>query len=533
MKYTRRTSIAVVSITLTSIWLGCADEAPSLAVSQGCSLSSECKSPLVCAFARCHQACKSTRDCSNGERCVQSDKPYYVCQKQGCTRSSECLGKQVCGVDGQCRDRCITQKDCLEDQVCVSGTCADTSELLNGTLPTATTDAGSGQPCTLPTDCPGDLVCLRGGVCGPECIGDKDCLKTFTCTPLRPGGPGRCTPADGGTAPIVDASIDECASNPCLNGGVCIDGASSFTCKCAPGFSGPTCSVNDDDCAPNPCKNGGVCTDGIDAFSCKCAAGFSGPTCAVNDDDCAPNPCKNGGSCKDGVNAFTCSCVNGFSGPTCDVPPYPTSNMMAYWNFEQPNGTVKDQSTNGNDAVTVTATRGNGRLGFGYDFAGAQCIGFANTPSLNLQNKPGLTAMMWEKHAFSGNINYFMGISDRWQVIYRDTALQAALPRDLGWFNSGTFVLASDTWEHIAVTWDGAALLHYVNGVQVYQRAQGGAFNDAGGAGFGLGCGSVSFNGQTVNGTVVPLTGSIDEVFVYDRALSAVEISSYYNATKP
>ena len=160
-------------LALAGIWLGCADETPQLSLREGCSLTSDCTSPLVCAFAKCHQACKSSRDCSNGERCVQSDRPYYVCQKQGCSRSSECLGKQVCAQDGQCHDQCQTAKDCLADQVCTAGACADTTELVNGALPIVT-DGGSGvgQRCTLPTDCPGDLVCLRGGVCGAECIGD-------------------------------------------------------------------------------------------------------------------------------------------------------------------------------------------------------------------------------------------------------------------------------------------------------------------------------------------------------------------------
>ena len=39
--------------------------------------------------------------------------------------------------------------------------------------------------------------------------------------------------------------------------------------------------VDTDECASNPCVNGGVCTDGIDVFTCTCAAGFMGVTCAV------------------------------------------------------------------------------------------------------------------------------------------------------------------------------------------------------------------------------------------------------------
>ena len=36
--------------------------------------------------------------------------------------------------------------------------------------------------------------------------------------------------------------INDCASNPCLNNGVCNDGLASFTCDCLNGFRGDDCS---------------------------------------------------------------------------------------------------------------------------------------------------------------------------------------------------------------------------------------------------------------------------------------------------
>ena len=42
------------------------------------------------------------------------------------------------------------------------------------------------------------------------------------------------------------ADINECAVEPCENGGFCSDGLASFTCDCAPGYAGPSCQTGKD-----------------------------------------------------------------------------------------------------------------------------------------------------------------------------------------------------------------------------------------------------------------------------------------------
>ncbi|XP_068549926.1 fibulin-7-like isoform X2 [Anas acuta] len=44
----------------------------------------------------------------------------------------------------------------------------------------------------------------------------------------------------GGTQPFC-RSIDDCSSNPCANGGTCVDGNQSYTCLCPRGWSGTSC----------------------------------------------------------------------------------------------------------------------------------------------------------------------------------------------------------------------------------------------------------------------------------------------------
>ena len=53
---------------------------------------------------------------------------------------------------------------------------------------------------------------------------------------------------------MCDENIDDCfgsstdpshPSNPCQNGGQCIDQIDDFVCECLPGFTGKKCQVNE------------------------------------------------------------------------------------------------------------------------------------------------------------------------------------------------------------------------------------------------------------------------------------------------
>ena len=76
--------------------------------------------------------------------------------------------------------------------------------------------------------------------------------------------------------------IDECASNPCLNDGMCADGVNGFMCECEDGFMGDFCETDIDECESDPCLNGATCVDKRNAFECQCADGFEGETCEIS-----------------------------------------------------------------------------------------------------------------------------------------------------------------------------------------------------------------------------------------------------------
>src|SRR5690349_11781952 len=81
------------------------EELRAARLNEGCLLDSDCTDPFVCVFRRCHKQCESTKDCSDGERCVLGEQTTHVCQSHiPCSYNSQCPGAQVCGVDGKCRD---------------------------------------------------------------------------------------------------------------------------------------------------------------------------------------------------------------------------------------------------------------------------------------------------------------------------------------------------------------------------------------------------------------------------------------------
>ncbi len=93
--------------------------------------------------------------------------------------------------------------------------------------------------------------------------------------------------------------IDECASAPCT--GPCTDQVNGYVCAPSP-------------CASNPCSNGGTCVDQSDRFasrfSCQCTAAFTGPLCQTWRDPCTYQQCFFGRVCVSTPNTanYVCEC---------------------------------------------------------------------------------------------------------------------------------------------------------------------------------------------------------------------------------
>uniref|UniRef100_I3KT48 Sushi, nidogen and EGF like domains 1 n=1 Tax=Oreochromis niloticus TaxID=8128 RepID=I3KT48_ORENI len=153
--------------------------------------------------------------------------------------------------------------------------------------------------------CPHLRPCLNGGQCIDDCIKGN---PSFTCSCLA-----------GFTGRRCQIDVNECASQPCQNGGTCKDQINSFMCQCPPGYTGILCETDIDECKDRPCLNNATCVQGAGAFTCVCEPGYTGVLCETDINECESQPCLNGGECIDRVNNFTCTCPAAFTGMLCET----------------------------------------------------------------------------------------------------------------------------------------------------------------------------------------------------------------------
>ncbi|XP_075467242.1 neurocan core protein [Ascaphus truei] len=70
-----------------------------------------------------------------------------------------------------------------------------------------------------------------------------------------------------------------------------------YSCICQHGYTGENCEIDIDDCLSNPCQNGGTCIDEINSFLCLCLPSYGGNMCDKDTEGCAHNWHKFQGSC--------------------------------------------------------------------------------------------------------------------------------------------------------------------------------------------------------------------------------------------
>uniref|UniRef100_A0A7N8X194 Delta-like protein n=1 Tax=Mastacembelus armatus TaxID=205130 RepID=A0A7N8X194_9TELE len=247
-----------------------------------------------------------SRPCQNGGHC------HTVLDGFVCECPSEFAG-QLCEVNPCDPNPCENEATCHSmDQdfycACPEGYEGKTCEQLKEICRTPPCQVIDSCTVAVATNDSSGVRHISSNVCGPRgrCVSQP--TGNFTCI---------CDPGFSGI--YCHENINDCISNPCRNGGTCIDGVNSFQCFCPDGWEGRLCELNVNECKHNPCKNGGRCVDLVNDFYCECANNWKGKTCHSRESQCDPTTCSNGGTCYDHGDAFRCACPPGWGGNTCNT----------------------------------------------------------------------------------------------------------------------------------------------------------------------------------------------------------------------
>lgn len=214
------------------------------------------------------------------------------------------------------------------------------------------------------------------------------------------------------------------------------------------------------------------------------------------------------------------------SAATMKIPS--STGLVGYWSFNDGAGTkAGDSSGNGLTGTLNGAAGANnlpqwitGKLGKALSFDGTDdSVSISDNP---LMDGNSFTFSAWvysnsigtEQLVFS-NDNGSIG----WHLeVYNSRVIMQIYPG--GTWTYSTNPLTSNTWYHIAVTYNSGSVTYYLNGAQ----------NGTASYSYTVPTGLTKYIGLFFSGAY-PWNGKIDDVRFYNRALSATEIKSIYQSS--
>ena len=204
--------------------------------------------------------------------------------------------------------------------------------------------------------------------------------------------------------------------------------------------------------------------------------------------------------------------------------------LVGYWRFDEETGsTAKDSSPYGNDGTIYGATRVRGTIGKALSFDGVDdYVEVPDSASLDMKGDE-ITITFWMKQneldkdrflvSKGGNYNAY-----QWRTYLNNHNKLVFCVYAGGSFNcvtGNTQLTDTQNFHHVAAVYDGSQMIIYLDGEVDNSKPKTGNFEPT------------TYNvyiGRRPAGTY--FNGTIDEVRIYNRALSPGEIKIIYAFTK-
>jgi hypothetical protein len=205
------------------------------------------------------------------------------------------------------------------------------------------------------------------------------------------------------------------------------------------------------------------------------------------------------------------------------------TGLVGHWKLDETSGAAAyDSSGNDNDGTLVGDPQWvEGKMGGGLQFDGVDdYVETSYTTDLATW-----TVSVWvtspaapDGDAPSGPVHREQNFQINWD--HGDPNYRAAGGLNVGgsWYPASFGTLEADTWYHLAVTYDGESLKAYRDGVLITENTvpSGTPTSEPNSLKFGRHAAAAQF-----------FTGTIDEVRVYHRALSAVDVQELFKTRPP
>ncbi|WP_341716637.1 LamG-like jellyroll fold domain-containing protein [Micromonospora sp. FIMYZ51] len=214
--------------------------------------------------------------------------------------------------------------------------------------------------------------------------------------------------------------------------------------------------------------------------------------------------------------------------PTPTGPPTQVPGLVAAYGMNEGAGTTVSDSSGRNNAGAAADTTWatNGKYGKALSFNGSSSlVDVSHTSSLRLTGALTLSAWVKPDDLDGWRTVVLKNMASGYGASYGLYASEGSVPA--GWLTttgdpfgpSGSSPLPTGTWSNVALTYDGSRATLYVNGAKAGEVAATGSIYDDGGA--------VTIGGNEIWGEY--FSGLIDEVRIYNRALTAAQIQSDMN----